>query len=322
MAGEICTTLDMTGTVEMAEARLTCQAEGSPSPAAQTRSPTPPKPLVSDRPVPGNHQASRCEREDANAVKTNGVDGSSLKGSMDIVQTQLSHTSQMPQQLSFPPDIIHRHLAQEGCQTHMLEYIRAHHPPCDWSAWTCVTAARGGHLEVLRWLRAQEPPCPWDAVTCSAAASAGHLPVLEWLRSQAPPCDWDEWTCAGAARGGHLQVLEFLRSQTPPCPWDPNTCEAAAETGHLPVLRWLRRPHAQCPWDKRTCWAAIYRKHQDVMSWSLLHDCPVDEHPGLMRLQRRLTFLACVCHGGNPSQRMDPFRRCPRDITLLIARYL
>lgn len=34
---------------------------------------------VSDRPVPGNHQASRCEREDANAVKTNGVDGSSLK---------------------------------------------------------------------------------------------------------------------------------------------------------------------------------------------------------------------------------------------------
>lgn len=49
---------------------------------------------------------------------------------MDIVQTQLSHTSQMPQQVSFPPDIIHRHLAQEGCQ-----------PTC-WSIFVLITPLR------------------------------------------------------------------------------------------------------------------------------------------------------------------------------------
>ena len=56
---------------------------------------------------------------------------------------------------------------------------------CVWGTFTCLMAARGGHLEVLRWAR--ENGCPWDARTCEALAEGGHLEMLRWARENGCP---------------------------------------------------------------------------------------------------------------------------------------
>ena len=98
--------------------------------------------------------------------------------------------------------------------------------------FTCMYAARDGHLEVLKWARRNG--CPWDEKTCAEAARGGHLEVLRWARENG--CPWDEMTCARAANGGHLEVLQWLRQNG--CPWDSYTCMFAAEGGELEVLQW------------------------------------------------------------------------------------
>ena len=63
-----------------------------------------------------------------------------------------------------------RDVAVTGVQTCAL--------PISWSRWTCMCAAKGGHIQVLQWARTKG--CPWDAQTCNFAALAGHLEILQW----------------------------------------------------------------------------------------------------------------------------------------------
>jgi hypothetical protein len=78
---------------------------------------------------------------------------------------------------------------------------------------SCMTAARGDHLELLQWMRAQEPPCPWNEDACIYAANGGHLEVLQWLRAQHPPCPWDIDFCLRVAVGeSREEVVQWLRS--------------------------------------------------------------------------------------------------------------
>jgi len=82
---------------------------------------------------------------------------------------------------------------------------------CPWGLgrwWTCIYAAKGGHLKVLQWARSQG--CPWNVYTCRFAAEGGHLEVLQWARSDpTDPCPWDELVCINAALKGHLEVLKW-----------------------------------------------------------------------------------------------------------------
>ena len=167
------------------------------------------------------------------------------------------------------------------------------------SEWTCMYAAKGGHLELLQWARANG--CPWNEETCGAAAENGHLEVLQWVRANG--CPWDWRTCAGAAEGGHLEVLQWMhvsgyslywrRVQTCSwaaraghlevlqwlcangCPWDERTCALAAENGHLEVLQWAREN--SCPWDFYTCKYAAQGGHLELFQWARENGCPLDE---------------------------------------------
>jgi hypothetical protein len=145
-------------------------------------------------------------------------------------------------------------------ETHarMEELKRRRKNHCPWDEWTCVSAAKGGHLEILKWLRAND--CPWDERTCSGAAYGGHLEVLRWARENG--CPWGERTCAGAAKGGHLEVLKWARAND--CPWNEKTCKYAAYGGHLNILKWAREN--DCPWDKWTCAFAAEHGHLEVLN--------------------------------------------------------
>ena len=50
----------------------------------------------------------------------------------------------------------------------------------EWDNFTCVEAARGGHLEVLKYV--MEKGYYWDInVICFNAAEQGHIEILKWL---------------------------------------------------------------------------------------------------------------------------------------------
>ena len=70
----------------------------------------------------------------------------------------------------------------------MLRWAREN--GCDWDAWTCLSAARGGQLGILQWLRANG--CPWDAGTCHFAVDQGHVEMLRWARENG--CPWNAAT--------------------------------------------------------------------------------------------------------------------------------
>ena len=85
----------------------------------------------------------------------------------------------------------------------MLQWARGQ--GCPWNAYTCMYAARGGHLSTLQWAHVQG--CPWDANTCSFAAREGHLSMLQWLREHG--CPLNAARVRAYARN-HPEVLRWL----------------------------------------------------------------------------------------------------------------
>ena len=65
----------------------------------------------------------------------------------------------------------------------LLKWARAN--GCDWDEWSCLCAARSGHLEVLQ-MRANV--CPWsDDVRNVAEMKGHHRRVMEWAVANGCP---------------------------------------------------------------------------------------------------------------------------------------
>ena len=52
-----------------------------------------------------------------------------------------------------------------------MKWAREHGYP--WSPYTCMCAAKNGHLEILKWAR--ENGAPWDDSTRRIAVSKGYV---------------------------------------------------------------------------------------------------------------------------------------------------
>ena len=111
----------------------------------------------------------------------------------------------------------------------VLQWAKAN--GCPMSGFTCLYAAKNGHLKVLQWAR--ESGCRWDAQICSTAAQFGHLEVLQWARANG--CPWSEKTCVHAAAEGHLEILKWAIANG--CPWQADRIRAI--TNNPDILTWL-----------------------------------------------------------------------------------
>ncbi len=110
-----------------------------------------------------------------------------------------------------------------------------------WDEWTCMRAARGGHIDVLQWVYTNG--CPWDHWTFMGAAQRDDMNMMEWLYHQ--QCPWSAWAFYEAIENDHLDAVAWLFKHK--CPWDAHACAIAAKRGNLTILRYLRA-HG-CPFD-------------------------------------------------------------------------
>ncbi len=90
----------------------------------------------------------------------------------------------------------------------LLHWLWGNHCPLD--GWTCIAAARGGHLDLLQWARANG--CPLDKSQLGFSATyGGKLNVLLWTLAQG--CSFDEIHLYSAASKGHLAILKWAHAQ-------------------------------------------------------------------------------------------------------------
>ena len=155
--------------------------------------------------------------------------------------------------------------AQQRRKTGTLTVFDAHENGCDWSKWTCIRAASGGHLDCFKY--AHENGCVWDEGTCSEAANRGHLEVMKWLHNNG--CPWNEWVCRSAASCGHLDCLQYAHENG--CDWYEDTCSAAASGGHLDCLKYAHENG--CPWNELTCNNAANEGHLDCLQYAHENGC-------------------------------------------------
>lgn len=166
-------------------------------------------------------------------------------------------------------------LAAGHGQLAMLKLFHEHN--LHMSVWTCLEAARFGHLDCLVFLI--KHGCSAVLHTgyrstgafynpCTEAAYGGHMHVLQWAYKQGFVCD--ERTFEKAAASGRIDILEWLWEHG--VPWDERACATAALHGRLECLTWLRQ--RGCPWDARTCKWAEHRNELECLQWAREQGCP------------------------------------------------
>jgi hypothetical protein len=109
-----------------------------------------------------------------------------------------------------------------------------HENGSEWGISTCVSAAKGGHLECLRY--AHENGCKWNESVCASSALGDYLECLRYAHENG--CNWDWKTCEAAARRGILHVYIMLMKMGD---WNSRTSEAAAIQGNLACLKYAHK---------------------------------------------------------------------------------
>jgi hypothetical protein len=178
---------------------------------------------------------------------------------------------------------------------------------CEFSAWECACAARGGHLAALQFLRQQG--APYDDRTAAAAARDGRSELLRWaLADGAPAGARAAMEAVGDSDTGSLECLQILfrhcceggsskgsgirssshggggskdadePSSVAPFPLGPRALAFAAERGDTAMVQWLLDPR-HCtlgPAARCACHAAARRNDVAMLALLRSHGVPWD----------------------------------------------
>ena len=87
-------------------------------------------------------------------------------------------------------------------------YKRSREKGCQWTNYSSVFLAMGGHLKLLIW--AINDGCPWNELTCAFAAKTGKLEVIKWLYING--CPYDKRTLQFASEHGQTHVLYWMEN--------------------------------------------------------------------------------------------------------------
>lgn len=123
-----------------------------------------------------------------------------------------------------------------------LKYLHKSGGSSAWGQWTCINAARNGHLECLKYILDNGYPVI-DNV-CTFAAKYGHLECLKYIHLKGGSKVWNELTCLAAAEGGHLDCLRYAHDNG--CPWDRRVCIEAFKNDNLDCLQYVREHGLNC----------------------------------------------------------------------------
>ena len=152
----------------------------------------------------------------------------------------------------------------------MLKWIREE-KQCEWDYVPINVAAEQGNLEMIKYCVANE--CPLDEWTCVRAARYGHLECLKYLHEEAK-APWDSVTASWAAQNGHLHILEYLVERKFD-KYNERACEYAAMNGHFDCLKYLHET-AKAPWDYLAVREAHNNEeHTECLQYLLENDCPL-----------------------------------------------
>jgi len=166
------------------------------------------------------------------------------------------------------------YFCEKVAHTNKLELLKwaREEKKCNWFwDWrTIAAAAFEGNLEMVKYCVANK--CPVDEWTCVCAARYGHLECLKYLREEAK-APWDLRTATWAHQNGHLHILEYL-IESKFDKYDEVACHFAARNGLLDFLKYLRET-AKAPWNYLAVVDAHYYKQPECLQYLLENNCPI-----------------------------------------------
>jgi hypothetical protein len=172
----------------------------------------------------------------------------------------------------WPSDWTESSFCLEVAKTNKLELLEwaREEKKREWDGRTICAAVCQGNLEMVKYCVANE--CPVDEWTCVCAARYGHLECLKYLREEVK-APWDSDTASFAALNGHLHILEYLVERKYD-QYSVYVCQFAAQNGLLDFLKYLHET-AKAPWDYRAVLQAHLYKHTDCVQYLLDNNCPL-----------------------------------------------